>query len=234
MSTEPLISTRSRVRLRKFTSTFLAGLLAVLPIVITAAVVVWLIGAAESLLGGLLSVLLPGPLYLPGMGLILAVVLIFLIGVGIRGVVFRQVLQWVETAMNRIPLVKTVYGAVRDLTRLMSGDNNRRFSQVVTVKLPNMPIRLVGFVTISDLADTPMSGGEDEVAVYLPMSYQIGGYTLMLPRSLLTPLDMSFEEAMRFVITAGLSRAGEASVDAEMPVASPTATPPTPPPPNGT
>lgn len=56
----------------------------------------------------------------------------------------------------------------------------------------------------------------------------------MLPRSLLTPLDMSFEEAMRFVITAGLSRAGEAPVDAEMPAASTTATPPTPPPPSGT
>tara|TARA_R110001599_G_scaffold16344_19_gene66640 strand:+ start:645 stop:1352 length:708 start_codon:yes stop_codon:yes gene_type:complete len=220
MSSQPLFDRRTKVRLRRLSSTFLAGLLAVLPIMITAAVVMWLIGAAESLLGGLLNAVLPGPLYLPGMGLILAVLLIFLVGIGVRGVVFRQVLAWIEAAMNRIPLVKTVYGAVRDLTGLMSGDSNRRFSQVVTVQLPNMPIRLVGFVTVEDLAGSPMAGEQDEVAVYLPMSYQIGGYTLLLPRALLTPLDLGFEEAMRFVITAGLSRTGEG--------AAPTAPPPPP------
>ena len=175
MSSQPVFDRRTKVRLRRLSSTFLAGLLAVLPIMITAAVVMWLIGAAESLLGGLLNAVLPGPLYLPGMGLILAVLLIFLVGIGVRGVVFRQVLAWIEAAMNRIPLVKTVYGAVRDLTGLMSGDSNRRFSQVVTVQLPNMPIRLVGFVTVEDLAGSPMAGEQDEVAVYLPMSYQIGG-----------------------------------------------------------
>jgi uncharacterized membrane protein len=231
MSSEPLLDRRTKARLRKLSSTFLAGLLAVLPIMITAAVVIWLIGMAESLLGGLLSVLLPGPLYLPGMGLIVAVLLIFLVGLGVRGVVFRQVLAWIESAMNRIPLVKTVYGAVRDLTGLMSGDNDRRFSQVVTVQLPNMPIRLVGFVTVEDLARTPVGGGEEEVAVYLPMSYQVGGYTLILPRHLLTPLDMSFEEAMRFVITAGLSRAGESPDTVKPPPDAPPAEPSTPPPP---
>lgn len=203
------LSPRNRVRLRKFASIFLAGLLAVLPIVVTAAVVMWLIRAAESILGGLLSVLLPGPLYLPGMGLLLAVLLIFLVGLGIQGAVLSQLMQWIDVALNRIPLVKTVYGAVRDLTSLMSGDSSTRFRQVVTVQLPNMPIRLVGFVTVDALSSTVLAGTADEVAVYLPMSYQIGGYTLLLPRELLTPLDMSFEEAMRFVITAGLSRPDE-------------------------
>ena len=80
MSSQPVFDRRTKVRLRRLSSTFLAGLLAVLPIMITAAVVMWLIGAAESLLGGLLNAVLPGPLYLPGMGLILAVLLIFLVG----------------------------------------------------------------------------------------------------------------------------------------------------------
>ncbi len=212
MSNDPTFSPRNRIRLRKLASTFLAGLLAVLPIVVTAAVVMWLISAAESILGGLLSVILPGPLYLPGMGLVLAVVLIFLVGLGIQGAVLSQLMRWIDAGLNRIPLVKTVYGAVRDLTSLMSGDSSSRFSQVVTVQLPNMPIRLVGFVTIDALNATELSNTTDEVAVYLPMSYQIGGYTLLLPRELLTPLDMSFEDAMRFVITAGLSRPGEPPV----------------------
>jgi uncharacterized membrane protein len=71
---------------------------------------------------------------------------------------------------------------------------------------PGTPIRLVGFVTVENLGDFQIAAEEDCVAVYLPMSYQIGGYTVFVPRKLLTPLDMSLEEAMRFVVTAGVSR----------------------------
>jgi len=172
-------------------------------------VVLWLFQVAESVLGGLLGVLLPSSLYLPGMGIALSIALIFMVGAGMQGLVVRQFLGWVELAINRIPLVKTVYGAVRDLTGLMGNKAGRKFSQVVTVQLPNLPMRLVGFVTIEDLASVGLSGDKDEVAVYLPMSYQIGGYTLLLPRRYLTAVDMSFEDAMRFVITAGVSRPSE-------------------------
>ena len=190
----------------KLAGIFLTGLLALLPIFITIAVVLWLLQVAESVLGGLLGILLPSSLYLPGMGIVLTIGLIFLVGAGMQGLVMRQFLGWVEQVINRIPLVKTVYGAVRDLTGLMGNKSGRKFSQVVMVQLPNMPMRLVGFVTIENLAEVGLTCGDDEVAVYLPMSYQIGGYTLLLPRRYLTPLDMGFEEAMRFVITAGLSR----------------------------
>ncbi|HEY0974226.1 MAG TPA: DUF502 domain-containing protein [Solimonas sp.] len=213
-----------RRNLRKLTGTFLTGLLAILPILITVAVIMWLIQAAESVLGGLLSVLLPGSLYLPGMGLLLAILLIFLVGLGLQGVFMRQFLNWLEDALNRIPLVKTVYGAVRDLTGMLTNKSGRRFSQVVMVQLPNMPIRLVGFVTIENLVEAGLGSADDEVAVYLPMSYQIGGYTLMLPRRYLTPLDMDFEAAMRFVITAGLSRPDHEGE--QPPTPEPTATPP--------
>lgn len=195
--------------MRKLAGTFFTGLLAVLPILITVALLLWLVRAAESVLGGMLDILLPGSLYLPGMGLVLAIAIIFLVGLGLQGVMFRQLMRWLEEAINRIPLVKTVYGAVRDLTGLMNSKGEKRFTEVVMVALPNVPIRLVGFITVESLAAARLPGTADEVAVYLPMSYQIGGYTLLLPRSYLTPLAMSFEDAMRFVITAGISRQGE-------------------------
>ncbi len=205
----PKLEKRLRKNLARMTGIFLTGLLAVLPILVTIAVVMWLIQLAESVLGGLVGVLLPGSLYLPGMGLLLSVVLIFLIGLSLRGVFMSQLLNGLDNILNRIPLVKTVYGGVRDLTGMLSNQSGRRFSEVVMVQLPNMPIRLVGFVTIEDLEEIGLAGSEDaEVAVYLPMSYQIGGYTLLLPRRYLTPLNMGFEDAMRFVITAGLSRPG--------------------------
>jgi len=213
MKLDPQTSVRLKATATKLAGVFFTGLLALLPIFITIAVVLWLLQVAESVLGGLLGVLLPRSLYLPGMGIVLAIALIFVVGAGMQGLVVRQFLGWVELAINRIPLVKTVYGAVRDLTGLMSNKNGRKFSQVVTVQLPSLPMRLVGFVTIEDLGSVGLAGGEDEVAVYLPMSYQIGGYTLLLPRRYLTPVDMSFEEAMRFVITAGYPYASDNSTD---------------------
>jgi uncharacterized membrane protein len=199
-----------RQQLGRLTGIFLTGLLAVLPIAITIAVVLWVIQFAESVLGGLLGYLLPGSLYLPGLGLAFAILLIFLVGLGLQGMFVNQLLLGVDGVLNRIPLVKTVYGAVRDLTGMLGGESKRRFSRVVMVQLPGTQIRLIGFVTIENLHKAGLASGDNEVAVYLPMSYQIGGYTLLLPRSCLTPLDMGFEDAMRFVITAGLSRPHDA------------------------
>ena len=68
-------------------------------------------------------------------------------------------------------------------------------------------LHLIGFVTREDFRGTPFGLADaDTVAVYLPMSYQIGGYTVLLPRRLIEPIDMSVEDALRFAVTAGMSR----------------------------
>ena len=198
---------------RRLTRTFLTGLFVLLPIMVTLAIVMWLIGIAETVLGGFIRVLLPGNLYLPGMGLVVSLVLIFLVGIAMQAIFFRELINWLEDQLERIPLIKTVYSAVKDLTGFFSraGSGARRFGQVVQVQLPGMPIRMLGFVTLEELDSVGLAGadGDESVAVYLPMSYQIGGYTVLLPRRLLTPVDMGMEEAMRFLITAGLSRTTE-------------------------
>ena len=195
---------------RRVTGTFLTGLFVLLPIMVTLAVVMWLIGTAETVLGGFIRVLLPGDAYLPGMGLVVSLLTIMLVGLLMQAIFFRELVNWVEDLLERIPLIKTVYSAVKDLTGFFSraGSGSRRFGQVVLVQMPHLPVRMLGFVTLDDLegAGLPTVEGVDSVAVYLPMSYQIGGYTVLLPRSYLTPLDMGMEEAMRFLITAGLSR----------------------------
>jgi uncharacterized membrane protein len=198
---------------RRLTRTFLTGLFVLLPIMVTLAIVMWLIGIAETVLGAFIRVLLPGDAYLPGMGLILSLLLIFLVGVAMQAIFFRELINWVEEQLERIPLIKTVYSAVKDLTGFFSraGTGSRRFGQVVQVQFPGVPIRMLGFVTLEELGSVGLDGaeGDESVAVYLPMSYQIGGYTVLLPRRYLTPVDMGMEEAMRFLITAGLSRTPE-------------------------
>jgi uncharacterized membrane protein len=192
--------------LGRLARTFLSGLAVVLPIVITIAVLLWVVATAERLLGSVAGALLPGDSVPRGLGIVLAIALIFGVGVLMEAVYFRRLMSWLEELLNRIPLVKTVYGAVRDLMSLFSKAGARRFSKVVMVKFPGLEARLIGFVTIEDFTGLAVTAGPDEVAVYLPMSYTIGGYTVLLPRSCLTPLDMSLEDAMRFVVTAGMSR----------------------------
>lgn len=191
--------------LRRVVRTFFSGLAALLPIVITIAVLLWVVGAAESLLGAVVRAMLPDGSYPRGLGLVVAIALIFAVGVLMEAVYFRRLMGWFEDGLNRIPLVKTVYGAVRDLMSLFSKAGTRKFSKVVMVRFPGTAAQLIGFVTIEDFAGLPVDPGAGNVAVYLPLSYTIGGYTVFLPREHLTPLDMSLEDAMRFVVTAGMS-----------------------------
>lgn len=192
--------------LPRLARTFLSGLAAVLPIVVTIALLLWIVNTAESMLGAVVRVFLPGDQYPRGLGLLAAILLIFAVGVLMEAVYFRRLVAWMEEGLNKIPLVKTIYSAVRDLMSLFSKDGTKKFSKVVMVKLPGLEARLLGFVTIEDFNGLPLKLGAEMVAVYLPMSYTIGGYTLFLPREMLTPLDMSLEDAMRFVVTAGMSR----------------------------
>ena len=194
---------------RKLSRTFFTGLLAVLPIMVTFAVILWLIGAADTFFGGFVRWLMPNVGSWPGAGLLMSLVLIFIIGLLMQAVFFREFIKWLEEQLERVPLIKTVYSAVRDLTGFFSKKDDSAFGKVVMLTLPNMPFRMLGFITVEDLTKFGLAGSHDEVAVYLPMSYQIGGYTIMLPRSHLTEVDMSFEDAMRFLITAGMSRGAD-------------------------
>ena len=192
--------------MKGLTRTFLTGLAAILPIVITLALLWWLSTAAEELLGGLLRAILPEPLYFPGLGLLVTLGVIFGIGVLLRAYVVQWLFAWVEGLMDRIPVVKTIHGVVRDMLNLVSGDLEKQFGAAVLVTLPGTDYRLVGFVTREDFAGLPDElGSEGTIAVYLPMSYQIGGYTLMLPRKQVKPLNLSLEDAMRYTLTAGVS-----------------------------
>ncbi len=184
---------------------FLTGVFTILPILATIYLVVWLFTGLERFLGKQLLLLLPDEYYRAGMGLLAALVLIFLIGLLMRAWLFRQLIKLGESLLLKIPLIKVVFRALKDLFGLFSDEKSSESLQVVSVQLPGTDMRLLGFLTRSDFSDMPKGvGNEDEVAVYLPMSYQVGGYMVMIPRNRVTPVPMSREEAMRFVLTAGL------------------------------
>jgi len=185
---------------------FLTGLLTVIPAVATIYLMVWLIGAVDRMFGKPLRWLMPDETYLAGMGIVVAIAIVFGVGVLMHAVLFRQIFRKAEEAMLALPLVRSVYSALKDLIGLFRNDGPAM--QVVSVTFPGTSWKLLGFVTRAEFTDLPQGiGTASEVAVYLPMSYQVGGYTVLLPRRLVEPVDMSVEEALRFAVTAGMSQA---------------------------
>jgi uncharacterized membrane protein len=193
---------------RLISGIFFQGLAITLPITLTIAVIYWLAVTAEHFLATIVQHLFPGWEYWPGLGILVAIVLVFLSGVLMRVWITRRVMASIEAFLDRIPIVKSIYGSIRDLSNLFSKDKKTGFQQVVAIRISEQ-VRLVGFLTMEDVSGSPFAGeGSDPiVGVYLPMSYQIGGYTVFLPKSLVEPLDMSVETAMRFTLTAGMSGA---------------------------
>ncbi|MEX0957664.1 MAG: DUF502 domain-containing protein [Burkholderiales bacterium] len=182
------------------------GVLTVLPILATVYMVVWLLTVVEDFLGTPLQWLIPHDYYRAGMGLALGIGLIFLVGMLMRAYIVQRIFGWFERLLLGVPLVKSVYGALRDFFGLFERREGEEAAlQVVSLQIPGTDMRMLGFITRTDFSDVPEGiGREGEVAVYLPMSYQIGGYTIYLPRERLTPVAMSREEAMKFVLTAGV------------------------------
>lgn len=199
-------------RLKALSRILLTGLLTVLPVIVTLAVLGWLAGTLESVLGGILEWLLPEGMYGTGMGFAAGVLLVFAVGVVMSSWLAQRLFGFFERAVLRLPVINTLYGAVKDMLALFSPDKERQFGAVVAFCLPGTEARLVGFVTCDSTGEWPGGlGGPDTVAVYLPMSYQIGGYMLLLPRDQLEEVDMPVADALRLTLTAGVTGAGASS-----------------------
>lgn len=184
---------------------FLTGIFTVLPVLATVYLVIWLFNFVDHFLGKPLLWLIPDEAYRAGMGFLVALGVIFVVGVLMRAYFVRQIFRWAERLLLEIPLVKSIYGALRDFFGLFAGGGDARALRVVSVALPGTDMRVMGFVTREEFSDLPAGvAGDGEVAVYLPMSYQVGGYTVFMPRSQLREVSMSREDAMRFVLTAGV------------------------------
>lgn len=190
------------------TKNFLTGLVTVLPIVITVYLLIWAGDLAEAFLGQMIRVILPDALYIPGMGLLAGIVITFLVGLLMHAWIVRRMFGWSERLLYHIPVIRSVYGATRDFLQFLVHSQDPSFSEVVTVDMGDTGMRLFGFVTRPNakaLPDGAAASQADTVIVYLPMSYQISGFTVMLPRSAVHPVDMSMREAMTFVLTAGVA-----------------------------
>lgn len=190
---------------RFFRQTFLTGLIAVLPLVATVYLLIWLISALESLLGPVLQLVLPEGVYFPGMGIGLGLILTFLAGLALQAWLTRRLWSLGERLLDRMPMVRPIYRAAKQVISYVGGTEQPHGQAVVTVKFGELPIRLLGLMTRDKLDLSPQHAEEDLIAVFLPWSYQIGGITVFVPRASVEPVDLSPQEALRLALTAGVT-----------------------------
>lgn len=190
--------------------TFFRGLAAILPLAATGALISWAVVSGETLLRAVILdwLGLPPDQYWPGMGFVLSLALVFLTGLLMYSFLVRQIYRRFTALLERIPVVKFVYGMFVDVARLVANTDEKAFRRVVLVRLTD-GVEQIGFVTREAFEDHP-DIGEGKVAVYLPMSYQLGGFTMIMPVGAIRDLDMSVEEALRFCVTAGVTRQEDA------------------------
>ena len=184
-------------------TTLITGIITVLPIVLTLYLLYWLALSSEQVMGRALQWALPKVVYFPGLGTIAGLILVFLVGLLMKAVLVRQLFAFGEGIVYRLPIIKSVYRAIRDLFDFFS-PKKEHFGRVVIVNVNGM--EMIGFITQEDPHKLPQSfRNPDSVLVYLPMSYMIGGFTLLIPKQDIKPCQMNMDEAMRFVLTAGIT-----------------------------
>jgi uncharacterized membrane protein len=193
------------MNLRKHGATLFQGFVVVAPILITAYVVVKALGGLDSMVRRGLEYI--GVTPLPGVGIVIGLGVIYMVGLLARIWFFGALVRVGEGLLERIPLVKTVYSAIRDLLQFISG-SKRGGAKPAMVTPPGGNVALLGLIT-QERPGTFMPGAEDKVAVYLPMSYQIGGFTMYVPRDAVQELpDLSVEDLLKLCLTAGIGASG--------------------------
>lgn len=184
------------------------GLAILLPIVVTFALLQWLLVTIETWLKPIWITLLGESSYFPGLAFISFLAIALLIGFSSRWNFIDSLWQLPGKLINRLPLLRSLYGTINDVFEMMSGKNFAEES-VVLVTLPGSNLRLIGIVTkkngikgdrLSELME------DDQVAVFLPMSYNVGGYMVIVPSDCIESLTMKPAEALQLTISGGLGK----------------------------
>lgn len=186
----------------------LKGLAILLPIVVTIAVVHWLLVTIETWLRPLWVAILGDQYYFPGLAFVSFLVIAAIIGFSARWTFINNFWMLPGKIMEHMPLLRSLYGTITDIFDLMGGEHFAEES-VVLVTLPGSELRILGIVTKkSGDKDDRLSSllKDEEIAVFLPMAYNVGGYMIMVPMSCVEPVDMSPADAMQLTISAGIGK----------------------------
>jgi uncharacterized membrane protein len=191
--------------LRKY---IIAGLLVWLPLAATVVIVKLVVDLLDNII-----LLLP-PEYqptavlgfsIPGFGIILAISILLITGMFAANLFGRRLVEFWEAILSRIPLVRSIYSSVKQISTTILDSNGKSFRKVVMLQYPRKGIWSIGFLTNEDVSTDIEGLNEDLVAVFVPTTPNpTSGFIIMAPRDDITELDMSVEEGFKFIISMGV------------------------------
>lgn len=194
--------------MKRLTRALLTGLTLLLPVVLSLQVALWLITTLEGWLKSLWEIALPEQWYVPGLGAIALLLLATGIGLSTRVWLLGRLWKMPGLLLEKVPVISYIYNTIKDFVDMMGGKNFSEQS-VVWVTLPQAQARLLGIITKRGAdKDSRLAQliGDDELAVYLPMSYQAGGYMIIVKESQVERVDMEPGDALRLIMSAGLGQ----------------------------
>ena len=199
----------------RWQANFWAGLAIVLPAVISLAVLRWLFGTVANITDTLL-IFLPTKLthndagngamywYWSLVALVLAIFLIGTVGLLARNYFGRKIIEWVDSALLRIPLLNKIYGATKQVNDAFSSTNKTAFRTVVLVEFPHPGVYSIGFITSEQQEEVEARIGQKVVCVFVPATPNpTSGFLLMVPEGKVIKLEMSVPDAIKYIISLG-------------------------------
>lgn len=191
--------------MKPISKTFIKGLIALIPITLTLYLLFWLAGTAELALGNIFKLFFPESWYTTGFGFAAGLAVALLAGHFLESQAFRSLFNKFEIQIIRIPFVNTLYTTTRDFTAIFSGKQKGKFKHVVLVNVSPGNGQQIGFITVADFKTFSYDFiADNQIAVFLPFSYQMGGVTVIMARENVVEINMSVEDALRFIATAGV------------------------------
>jgi uncharacterized membrane protein len=187
---------------------FFAGLLVVLPLAITWWVLQWILSTLDQTLLILPTNWQPDRIlgiHIPGLGVVLALAILLVVGAVTSNFVGRRLLTWGDGILHRIPVVRSIYSGVKQVSDTLFSETGNAFRTAVLIEWPRPGVHTIGFVTGSPGGDVPNHLPGDYLSVYVPTTPNpTGGYFVMLRKSDCIELNMSVDEALRYVISMGV------------------------------
>lgn len=145
----------------------------------------------------------------PGLGVLLTIVIVFVTGLVTANVLGQRIVEAWESILGRIPFVKSIYNSVKQVSDTLFSSSGQAFRKALLIEWPRPGVWTVAFLTGAPGGDVSRHLGDDYVSVYVPTTPNpTGGYFVMLPRTSVIELEMSVDEALKYIISMGVAPPG--------------------------
>lgn len=185
--------------------TFWRGFLTLLPLTLTVYILYWIFSSIETWVRSGFRYFAPDLAEIPGVGVLSVLLLIVGTGFFMGSSIVKEMLAIIDRRLRAVPIVKTIYGSLKDFSDYFDEDSGKGLGQVALVKFADSDSELVGFLTNETPEEYFGKEYKGYCCVYLPMSYQVGGYMILIPKENLKLLEFKSDSVFRFIMTGGLA-----------------------------